>query len=213
MKRGRACSTCFCLTANPRGRDAALERGSPRHSLTYLPQILAHDDSVEDHASAAFYFNDIADCNDAAGEHSCIDLDSVKDVSDEVKELLDGAPEANTSSSMPLPSCWILSGVQRVAKFKESERNELAVHLAVVRIPSVDSDIVVHMNQPINISAKSSSTTVAHATAAGTKEEGMALFRLILRSLKVKDWGLFDGQIDEEGTTDEENETPNMAPA
>lgn len=174
------------------------------------PQILAHDDSVEDHASAAFYFNDIADCNDAAGSHSCIDLESVQDVSDDVKQLLDGAPEANTSSPLPPPSCWILSGVQRVAKFKESERNELAVHLAVVRIPSVDSDIVVHMNQPININAKSSSTTVAHATAMGTKEEGMALFKVILRSLKVKDWGLFDGNIDED---EDENETPNMAPA
>lgn len=160
---------------------------------------------MEDYASAAFYFDDIAECNDAAGRNSCIDLSTVRDITSEMMELIDGAPQASTSSPVPPASCWELSGVQRIAKFKELERNEVAIHLAVIRIPSVDSDIVVHLNQPLNISSKSSSTTVAHAHVEGSNEEGRALFREILRSLGVKRWGLFDSSLDE-GVDGEEDD-------
>jgi hypothetical protein len=152
-------------------------------------QILAHDDDVQDANSAKFYLDDIAQCNDAEGPHST-HTSQPGCITPIFAALLHEAPPAN-SPSLPAPSCWEIRGIQHVAKFKESERNAVAVHLAVLRIPSVDSDIVIHLNQPLAISDQSSSATVAHATPAGTPEQGIALFRAILASLKVRDWALF----------------------
>lgn len=45
---------------------------------------------------------------------------------------------------MAAPSCWILQGVQRVSKFREQARNTVLVYMAVLRLPTVDSDIVIH---------------------------------------------------------------------
>jgi hypothetical protein len=154
-----------------------------------LLQILAHDDEVSDEDSAPFYLDDIAQCNDAQGPHSTR-TSQPECITQVFAALLQEAPPAN-NPNLPQASCWEIRGIQHVAKFKESERNAVAVHLAVLRIPSVDSDIVVHLNQPLAISQGSSSSTIAHATPSGTPEQGMALFKSILASIKVLDWDLF----------------------
>lgn len=152
-------------------------------------QILAYDDEVRDENCAHFYLEDVAQCNDAQGTDNThtSQPDCITPV---FASLLQDAPPAN-NPTLPAPSCWEIRGIQHVAKFKESERNAVAVYLAVLRIPSVDSDIVVHMNQPLTISEGSSSATVARAVPTGTPEQGLSLFRSILESIKVRDWALF----------------------
>ena len=122
-----------------------------------------------------------------------------RDISAEI-DLCSTAPNSNPGNSSVAPSCWVINGVQHVSKFKESARNTLAVHLAVIRLPNFDSDVVVHFNQPLELSAASSSAAVAHAGATSL-EHGAAAFAAILQSFRVHDWGLFsspDENDDEE---------------
>lgn len=109
----------------------------------------------------------------------------------------------------------MLRGVQQVSKFKEQDRNTVVVCLAVLRLPSVDSDIVIHYNCPASLAPASSSAAVAsvHAesvdvaggTAGGNGEGGQGevgkvglagaaetSFRRMLSSLIIQDWGLFE---------------------
>ena len=64
-------------------------------------------------------------------------------------------------------------GIQRVSKFKEHDRNTVLVCLAVLRLPSVDSDIVIHYNCPAALApASSSSAAVASVHVASGSVAG-----------------------------------------
>lgn len=165
-------------------------------------EILAHDDEVEDSACAEFYWNDIIQCNDAEGEGDSMISAATREITDHVAALFADAPESNTR--VAAPSCWGLTGVQQVAKFKDEDKNTVCVHVAVIRLPCVDSDIVVHFNQPLQISEHSSSALLAHALPAGTVEQGNEFFSAILASLKIRDWGLFSSPNEEEEEDDED---------
>jgi hypothetical protein len=140
---------------------------------------LAHEDKVEDDQSAQFYFNDIAHVNDAlsnvveVGPEDCTQL---------LRPLLASAPV--TRVPVGPPSGWLLHGKQTVAKFKEAEHNIVQVHVAVLRLPTVDTDMVLHYNQPLAIHANSSSATTAYAAPAGSAEEGAHFVRAMLQSLE-----------------------------
>eukprot|EP00287_Rhodomonas_sp_CCMP768_P010552 CAMPEP_0196721966 /NCGR_PEP_ID=MMETSP1091-20130531/4410_1 /TAXON_ID=302021 /ORGANISM="Rhodomonas sp., Strain CCMP768" /LENGTH=237 /DNA_ID=CAMNT_0042063557 /DNA_START=119 /DNA_END=832 /DNA_ORIENTATION=+ len=159
-------------------------------------EILAHDDEVADSACAEFYWGDILQCNDAEGSGDNMITVPTREISPEVAELLTDAPESTTN--VAAPSCWSLIGVQQVAKFKDTDKNTVCVHVAVIRLPCVDSDIVVHFNQPLEISEGSSSALLANALPAGTVEQGNDLFFAMLTSLKVRDWGLFSSPDEDE---------------
>jgi hypothetical protein len=120
-----------------------------------------------------------------------------RDISADI-DLCSTAPTSNTGNSVA-PSCWVINGVQHVAKFKESElaRNTLAVHLAVVRLPNSGSDVVLHFNQPLELSVASSSAAVARAGATSL-EHGAVVFAAILHSFRVHDWGLFSPPDEDE---------------
>ena len=136
---------------------------------------------MDDETSAVFYFNDIASCNDSL-EHSV--RVGPTDSSELMRHLLASGPAAPVDVDVGSPSCWVLQGRQHVAKFKEAEHNIVEVHVAVLRLPNVDSDVVVHYNQPLAIHADSSSTTLAQAMPAGSPEEGAELFEVLLHSLE-----------------------------
>lgn len=123
---------------------------------SFIVEILAHEDEVNDAESAVFYFNDIAACNDS---HEQSVVAGPTDCSELMRHLLASGP--STDVPVGTPSCWVLQGRQHVAKFKEAEHNVVEVHVAVLRLPNVDSDVVVHYNQPLAIHSDSSSTTLA----------------------------------------------------
>jgi hypothetical protein len=66
----------------------------------------------------------------------------------------------------------MLQGVQRVSKFREQARNTVLVYMAVLRLPSVDSDIVIHYNYPALLAPASSSAAVASARSEGGQASG-----------------------------------------
>jgi hypothetical protein len=97
--------------------------------------------------------------------------------------------------------------VQQVAKFKEQARNILAVHVAVLQLPHVETDVVIRYNQPLGLSAASSSASMACAAssteqARAALERGVALTQQILGFLHVHDWGLFSAPSEEDGPND-----------
>jgi hypothetical protein len=168
-------------------------------------EILGYNEDISDSNSAQFYWEDNAQCNDAEGQHNAVHITS-RDISAEVGVCAD--PPA-TSTNGVVPTCWLISGVQQVAKFKEQARNTLAVHIAVLRLPHVETDIVIHYNQPLELSADSSSASVARAAsnneqAGAALGRGSALTQEALVSLRIHDWGLFSAPSESE--EDESND-------
>jgi len=82
---------------------------------------------------------------------------------------------------------FILFGTQDIAKFNETTVNKVEVHLAVVRLPDVTTDLLVTLNHTIEISQQSSSVG---APISG-REEKLAEFTAIVKTLNIIDWGLF----------------------
>ena len=96
-----------------------------------------------------------------------------------------------------------------ISKYKEPARNRVLVLAAVVRLPSVQTDILVSHNVPLYIapnssSAASSTATPAAVAAAPSLDAGAdeasrvaaatATFGRVLSTFCVKDWGLFGGE-------------------
>lgn len=67
----------------------------------------------------------------------------------------------------------------------------LQVIMAVIRLQSVASEVLITLNTPMQVSQRSAA---AEATGAGPKAEHLpapGLFRQILATFKIKDYGLF----------------------
>ena len=167
-----------------------------------MVEILEYNEDLSDSNCAQFYWEDNAECNDAEGQNNSVHLTS-REISAEV-DMCTAIPASDNKIA---PSCWLISGVQHVSKFKERARNLLAVHIAIVRLPHVGTDLVLHYNQPLELSAASSSAAVARpADAAGAHDAAVRLgagaMEAMVRSLRVHDWGLFAAP-DEDGGSEQ----------
>jgi hypothetical protein len=164
-----------------------------------------------DVGAAAAHWRELARANDADGAH-------------------DAWLDARGAAAVPLPAlaapgaagaagavALAVSGVQRVAKFREAPRNAVAVHVLLLRLPAVRADVVFCVNAPLAVDAASSSfregelgcdggaAVPADAGAAAAAAPPAA--RLFARggatvddvvarlaaSITVHDWRLFDG--------------------
>ena len=126
--------------------------------------------------AAEFFFRDLAEANEAL-EHAVLEL----------RELAPG--------ELPhLAACRgsVALGVQRVVKHREDDAtgNRVAMLLANIRIPEKDTDILLTVNTPVEVSPESSISELGDAPlrAAG---EARALFFHALKTFKINDWGLF----------------------
>ncbi|PSC69030.1 putative ran guanine nucleotide release factor [Micractinium conductrix] len=142
-------------------------------------EIVEHQ-PVADSEAGAFFFQDQAQHNEAA--HTQMD---------EVHQL--------GPADMPgLPAeCYrgLVVGQQLVAKGRQgtSALNKVQVLLCCVRLPHVGSDVLITLNSPIFISERSAAAEHAGAGYKGVHLTAPALFRQILATFSIADWGLFDG--------------------
>lgn len=74
-----------------------------------------------------------------------------------------------------------------MAKFREHAHNVVFVYLAVIRIPEVQTDILISMNTPEYIDHLSSSAGAVPVAS----EETLATFHEVLASFQILDWSLF----------------------
>ena len=82
--------------------------------------------------------------------------------------------------------------IARCAVFQlQGVRWVLQVIMAVIRLQSVASEVLITLNTPMHVSERSAA---AEATGAGPKAEHLAapvLFRQVLATFKIKDYSLF----------------------
>ncbi|CAE7720544.1 rangrf [Symbiodinium sp. CCMP2592] len=82
--------------------------------------------------------------------------------------------------------CLAGIGEQTVAKFREDRGNRVRIHAAAIRLPDVSTDILITLNDPVHVDPDSSS-----AEAPVPSEPAEDVFRMLLRSFRITDWGLF----------------------
>lgn len=87
----------------------------------------------------------------------------------------------------------LVTGQQVVAKGRQQQEaaNDVEVLLAVVRLPQVQSDVLISFNAPRYISEHSASAQQAGAGWQSGASHARALFLDILKTFRVLDWGLF----------------------
>ena len=86
---------------------------------------------------------------------------------------------------------YFCTGQQSVAKFNETDpnaRNLVNIYLALFRLPSYNTDIVITYNIPILIGATSSSRQTSQE---GNIKVGFEEFKRMLATFKVNDYNLF----------------------
>ncbi|KAJ3016624.1 hypothetical protein HKX48_003936 [Thoreauomyces humboldtii] len=162
----------------------------------FMVELLETDTDVPDDRMGAFHWSQLAEDNGAEEQ----------DIS---TTLMGSDRKTEETSDVPVPlvdrpcTTVVVTGFQWIAKFNErsaTARNQVSVRLAVVRIPSVGTDLLVSYNHPVVIGQDSSS----NPTSAGQEGNGAAvaaldmtegdvdlMFRRVVGSLKVLDWGLF----------------------
>ncbi|XP_018581720.1 ran guanine nucleotide release factor isoform X2 [Scleropages formosus] len=141
-----------------------------------IVELLEYQGHVEDGAAARYHFEDVAQSNEVAGPRAA----QVNAVTPLPREQL---------AMRECSSAWMLSGTQLVSKFNEQAKNTLDVYLGLFRLPQFSTDILVTFNDPVSISALSSSAIVS--TAETTPPWTVQDFQQLLQSLKILDAGVF----------------------
>ena len=87
--------------------------------------------------------------------------------------------------------CW---GKQSIPKFNETVSNVVELFVCVFRFPSITTDVVISLNNPVYISPSSSSASavdVAQATVLNAVPVASALFKDVVDSFVVRDFSIF----------------------
>eukprot|EP00287_Rhodomonas_sp_CCMP768_P025364 CAMPEP_0202828592 /NCGR_PEP_ID=MMETSP1389-20130828/15010_1 /ASSEMBLY_ACC=CAM_ASM_000865 /TAXON_ID=302021 /ORGANISM="Rhodomonas sp., Strain CCMP768" /LENGTH=259 /DNA_ID=CAMNT_0049502091 /DNA_START=89 /DNA_END=868 /DNA_ORIENTATION=- len=150
-----------------------------------IVELLEREEEVEDSKIAEHIFSGIATENNAT------DIEII------AQRRLKDAEVPNLMAHLMCPqrwiSCWVLSGSQSVAKFRETTRDTILLHLLVARLPNVDTDLVISLNQPISVDTSVLRSEFARTSVAVGFEQGQTLVEDIARSLRVRNWSLFGG--------------------
>lgn len=173
----------FSLDIPPRFSDVSGVRQIPDNQEVFVDQntdqsviieILEQVDSATDGDAAKFHFGVLAEDNGAP--------DSIVE---------GGLPMTESGESLRTVS-W---GIQKVSKFNESkqEANHVRVFVAVWRIKSVRTDIVLSYNAPTEISPGSSSAEAVDPAYMALMQPAIVsgLFLKMIESFRIRDMGIF----------------------
>ena len=148
-------------------------------SETLIIEILEYQDDVADEKAAAFFFEELAEQNDAS---------SFSILSSELLPV-------SSRPKLPSSTCaTFLKGTQDAAKFRESSKNKIAVFQSVVRLRNVRADLLITLTVPIRINLFSSSSKVVTESVLKhgiDLQDSENLFRAMVNSFAVLDWSLF----------------------
>uniref|UniRef100_A0A7S2YGC5 Mog1p/PsbP-like protein n=1 Tax=Entomoneis paludosa TaxID=265537 RepID=A0A7S2YGC5_9STRA len=150
----------------------------PQTGALLVIEILDYQTSVSNETAAQFFYTDLAESN---GISSAQDL-----------QFTPILPPTATSSTLPgFPPDSILcvgTGHQKIVQGKEFDsfgnRRELpdaqwvAIHLALVRLPNVTTDLLVTLSTPAESNPQQG-------------DASQAVFQAIFSTLQIRDWGLF----------------------
>ncbi|XP_062844732.1 ran guanine nucleotide release factor [Trichomycterus rosablanca] len=137
---------------------------------SFIIELLEYQSHVQDSQAARYHYEDVASGNKAGRT--------------EVKEV-QCVPLSHLSLS-ECSSAWSLSGVQLISKFNEQAENVVNIHLCLFRLPQFTTDILITFNDPVSISALSSSSG-AGADGAWMLQD----FQTFVQSFTLLDPGVF----------------------
>jgi len=86
---------------------------------------------------------------------------------------------------------YVLFGTQQVSKFREQASNTVNIYLCVIRIPQVQTDVLITLNDGVIVNPTSSSLKFIVPEAKPNAGQTMELFMEILKSFRIVDYGLF----------------------
>lgn len=144
-----------------------------------IVEILQYQSHVADDAVAAHLFKDLADQNDAYEST----YDGALPVEDRFR------PNIKDAAAVQMGTGRQTAGKGRQHNLDAA--NEIQVVLAVIRLPQHTTDILVSLNSPITIANASAAAADADAGAKQIHAEAPRLFRDVLSTLHITDYGLF----------------------
>ncbi|PAA90093.1 hypothetical protein BOX15_Mlig009382g1, partial [Macrostomum lignano] len=144
----------------------------PRHDQSVMLELLeplAGSDSVE--SAAREFFTDLADANGGSASSRIVEC-----------RLL-------SNEAWPLRQFAYLVGEQLVAKYNESARNLVQMHILLHRLAEHSCDLAVTLNHPISVCSESSSSSLLDPESAWQPDE---LISRIVESLELLDPTIFN---------------------
>eukprot|EP00753_Platysulcus_tardus_P022529 PLAT9740.2.p1 GENE.PLAT9740.2~~PLAT9740.2.p1 ORF type:complete len:191 (+),score=75.92 PLAT9740.2:64-636(+) len=137
---------------------------------------LLGQEECSDEEAASYFFNDLAESNDAAADYTVLHSELL---------LADYVP------GFPAEVCKaFIVGDQAIAKFKEAAKNLVRIYMTVIRLPMFGTDVLVTMNVPLDVAPESSSAKWSWEPSPDDPE-GFHTFRNVLSQFELLDVGLF----------------------
>lgn len=97
-------------------------------------------------------------------------------------------PNLMCPPGMTAPQVLLFMGHMQAPKFNETALNQIDVFFCLIRLEQQSSDLLIILNSPTQVNPESSSAkTFLASNASGS----LALFREIVSSFRIVDWGLF----------------------
>nr|GAT61231.1 predicted protein [Mycena chlorophos] len=138
----------------------------PDSSVSIIVEVLQRVDAQDNDSAIRFHFDSLAHDNSA---------DSA------TVEAIVVLPNTRGDKT---PSAVTLSGVQTVAKFNKSDRDQVRVLMGLYRIQEKPVDLVVTFNVPVRAQDKG-------AVDEDGWKQAQTQFEAFVRSLRIVDFGLF----------------------
>ena len=156
--------------------------------LSLIIELLDFDTSGDD--PSVVIFQDLSDSNEARASNIVTKSRPV-DILENIPELAANVSKRNIHGIVCLKSV----GVQRVpskALRNQSAEDIVMILLAVIRLPSVRTDISLSVNAPLRtVSSESLQSFDFSEEDAQTQQEAEDLLSSTLKCFQIKDWGLF----------------------
>jgi hypothetical protein len=76
-------------------------------------------------------------------------------------------------------------------QFNESAANVVNLYIAVIRLPAIQTDLLITFNEPAALNPASSSSRHIDSNSASFAGESLQLFQTLIRTLEVRDTSIF----------------------
>jgi Ran-interacting Mog1 protein len=164
-------------------------------------EILEWQPEIANENAAAYYFQNLAEANDATGPGKAQFTQQQHQQQQEQQEPSSSLLQMIGQGQLPASAAQCFgTGYQKVAMGREfdmagnrrhQEVHWIRIEICVIRLPHVGTDLLVTLSTPSNASLHQSNTIAATNGDVDICDEPTDLFRQIMSTLRIRDWSLF----------------------
>ena len=144
-------------------------------------EILQYQSDVSDDTAASYFFEDLRDANGTSMQDSR--FQAISSSNDTIRQRLELPSTARLCPGVGYQRVLLGREVDIGGNPRIQEERFLRVDLCAIRLPSVETDLLVTLSTP---------TTSLESSPQGPEGVQMSsLFESILATLKIRDWNLF----------------------